>query len=150
MLFRSYRIDPSSGAVSTITLPGYSWKPVVDGDTVWLLADTDVVRLDASTGTLDQPIDASAVCCTGSFVGDGAGGIWVSGVYDRHQATISHISSAGEVDAVGSIPGGQVEDWSGVDSTFDPATSSLWIVHYQDSVSRIQLTPASEPVASPS
>jgi len=145
-----YRIDPSSGAVSTITLPGYSWKPVVDGDTVWLLADTDVVRLDASTGTLDQPIDASAVCCTGSFVGDGAGGIWVSGVYDRHQATISHISSAGEVDAVGSIPGGQVEDWSGVDSTFDPATSSLWIVHYQDSVSRIQLTPASEPVASPS
>jgi len=138
-----YQIDPSGGEVSTIRLPGSSWKPVVWGDTVWLLAGDDgVVRLDASTGAIGGPVDVRAFCCTGPLVGDGAGGIWVSAVQESSDATFSHVSSAGQVDAVGTIPADQVVDWLGVDFAFDPPTGSLWVVHHRDSVSRIVLSRA--------
>jgi hypothetical protein len=146
-----YRIDPSTGTVTTVTLPGYAWKPVVAGDTVWLEAGDDhVVELDATSGTLGQPIQVRLVCCSGPFVGDGAGGIWVASVYDGHDATFSHVSAVGTGDAEGAIPPDQLQDWSGVDSAFDPVTGSLWVVHYRDSMSRIEISDFSDGLPSPS
>jgi TolB protein len=140
-----YRIDPSTGTVTTVTLPGYAWKPVVAGDTVWLEAGDDhVVELDATSGTLGHPIQVRLVCCSGPFVGDGAGGIWVASVYDGHDATFSHVSAVGTGDAEGAIPPDQVQDWSGVDSAFDPVTGSLWVVHYRDSMSRIEISDSTD------
>ncbi len=145
-----YRIDPSTGTVTTVTLPSYAWKPVVAGDTVWLEAGDDhVVELDATSGTLGQPIQVPLVCCSSPFVGDGAGGIWVASVYDGHDATFSHVSAIGTGDA-GAIPPDQVQDWSGVDFAFDPVTGSLWVVHYRDSMSRIEISDSSDGLPSPS
>jgi hypothetical protein len=43
-----------------------------------------------------------------------------------------------------------VQDWSGVDSAFDPVTGSLWVVHYRDSMSRIEVSDSSDGLPSPS
>ncbi|HEX9377261.1 MAG TPA: hypothetical protein VGB19_13620 [Actinomycetota bacterium] len=134
-----YRIDPSTGRVTTITLPDSSWTPAVSGDSVWLsLGDNRIVELDASTATVGPPIQVPVACCYDAFAGDGSGGVWVANT--RVGATFSHVSSDGVVDAAGTIAPDEYRDWAGVAWAFDPSTNSIWVVHYRDSVSRIEIS----------
>jgi hypothetical protein len=50
-----------------------------------------------------------------------------------------HIDASGVVDRQIDTPQNVRDVLAGVAFTFDPATGALWIVHYKDSVSRIDL-----------
>ena len=56
--------------------------------------------------------------------------------------TVWHVDAAGAMDAFVSVGSGTAAaDWEGQAYAFDPATNSVWAVHYRNSVSRIQIDP---------
>jgi hypothetical protein len=68
--------------------------------------------------------------------------VWVSSsakaAVDR---SIWHIDASGAVVAFGSVVDRQdYEDMQGQSYAFDPATQTIWVQHYEDSVSRIAIT----------
>jgi Tol biopolymer transport system component len=140
-----YRLDPGTGAiVDQVRLPSavFAYIPSVAPETVWFLTNDGIQRFDtASAGLVGDPIEPGQGCCGGPFVSDGAGGVWVvssaGGDADR---SIWHIDASGAVDASGTIPSREdFENMQGQSYAFDPATQTIWVQHYEDSVSRVEI-----------
>jgi hypothetical protein len=53
------------------------------------------------------------------------------------------VTTAGITDAFAPIDPRDEEAWGGVADAFEPTTQTIWVVHYRDAVSRIELGPAS-------
>jgi len=139
-----YRIDPSTGdLVGAMELDGFVWEPAVDADAIWIRDPAGVLRLDPITGEpVGEAIPPTPGCCGGPFVPDGAGGVWVgSRLTDEggEAPALWHIDASGVVVAQGSIDPAERDAWVGVAHAYDQSTNTIWIVHYQDSVSRVQL-----------
>jgi hypothetical protein len=74
------------------------------------------------------------------IVADGSGGAWVTTSSTIARATLVHLDRDGRVVAsTGPVLGPNTE---GIAATFDPGSSSLWIVRYEDIVTRIGLEAA--------
>jgi len=130
------RIDPVKHAVERIIC--HNCEGAFSGaGAPWVRVEGGVQKFDPSTGKLaGDLIEISRNCCTRPFVGDGVGGVWVAN--DRR---LWHVNSDGVIDASGEIPGDEeAEAWTGVAYAFDPETQTIWVVHYRDSVSRIQVS----------
>lgn len=139
-----YKIDPSTGElVGTVNLGGFVWGPVVDADAIWIRDVTGVLRLDPITGQpLGQAIPPTPGCCTGAFVPDGTGGVWIgSRLTDAggEAPALWHIDASGAVIAEGAIDAVERDAWFGVAYAYDPFTNTIWMAHLQNSVSRIEL-----------
>ncbi len=67
--------------------------------------------------------------------------MWVGSTRDGGgEPAVWHIDASGIVVAEGVIPPADREAWLGVTYAFDPVTQTIWIAHYRDSVSRVELT----------
>jgi hypothetical protein len=74
-------------------------------------------------------------------LGDGVGGVWATDVEGGTSGrSVWHLDAAGAIDAMGPIPAEGSDRWRGVAYAFDPATNAIWVVHYRNSVSRIELS----------
>jgi dipeptidyl aminopeptidase/acylaminoacyl peptidase len=135
------RIDPSTYAVERTACSDCNWLfPQPAGS--WLKVEGGVQRFDPLTGQLaGEPVKLSEDCCGGPFVSDGEGGVWVSDLrVDSEGRTLWHVNSVGLVDAGIDIESGaEAESMGGVAYGFDPVTQTIWIVHYRDSVARIEI-----------
>jgi Tol biopolymer transport system component len=138
-----YRFDPDDGSpIDQLPLDTSLYAPVVAGDMLWLRGADGAQRLDAMSGALvGEPVKPAPGCCTGAFVGDGEGGVWViSSPGAGAERAIWHLDAAGEVAASGTIETrATFEQMLGQSYAFDPATQTIWVQHYQDSVARIAL-----------
>jgi Tol biopolymer transport system component len=140
-----YRIDPGTGAiVDQVPLPPalFAYIPSVAPEIVWFLTNEGIQRFDtASAGFVGDPIEPGPGCCGGPFVSDGAGGVWVaSSAGADADRSIWHIDASGAVVASGTIPSREdFENMQGQSYAFDPATQTIWVQHYEDSVSRVQI-----------
>lgn len=140
-----YRLDPGTGAiVDQVRLPSavFAYIPSVAPETVWFLTNDGIQRFDtASAGLVGDPIEPGQGCCGGPFVSDGAGGVWVvSSAGADTDRSIWHIDASGAVDASGTIPSREdFENMQGQSYAFDPATQTIWVQHYEDSVSRVEI-----------
>jgi hypothetical protein len=139
-----YRLDPSDGSlIDEVPVPGAVYTPVVEGDTVWLRGDDGARRFDAMSGSfIGAPVKPGPGCCTGAFVGDGEGGVWViSSPGAGAERAIWHLDAAGEVAASGTIETrATFEQMLGQSYAFDPETQTIWVQHYKDSVARIEIS----------
>lgn len=144
-----FRIDPASGTVVDQFDPagGESFFLSVSGDRLWFFKDDGLYALDASTGRevvgpiqleVVGPIQIPGQCCS-RLVSDGTGGVWViSATGDGPGAKgVWHVSADGIVDQHSNGNPGELAD--GIAAAFDPSTSSIWIVHYEDTVSRLEI-----------
>jgi hypothetical protein len=141
-----YRIDPiTADVVETLELKGSVWQPAVGSDVVWVRVRDGVQRVDLVTGTIvGEPNPPAPGCCTYPFVSDAAGGVWVASSRDSGgDPALRHVTTAGVTDAFASIDPRDEEAWGGVAYAFEPTTQTIWVVHYRDAVSRIELGPAS-------
>jgi hypothetical protein len=136
------RIDPTSYLTETtncadcgswsFTQPGMAWVEVPGG----------VQRFDPESGEpFGEPVRLSADCC-GPILSDGSGGVWTFDLNGRGTGR-----AAWHIDADGAIVGfvdlsrrADAIDWGGQAYAFDPTTNAIWVVHYRDSVSRIELS----------
>ncbi|MGH2652868.1 MAG: hypothetical protein ACRDHV_00770 [Actinomycetota bacterium] len=142
------RIDPAANAVSW-TLPEAQYvESVEDGDgLIWAVTHDGLARIEADTGRLVDRLrgpDAKPTLLSHGgltpFIVDEAGGAWLVGTR-RDDWTIARLALAtGEIDVEVSLgPGTKDNAWWIVDAALDPASPTLWIVHYRDHVSRIEL-----------
>ena len=140
-----YRIDPGNGAVAgQVPLPFASaaYIPATEPDTIWFRTEDGVQRFDPTSASLvGDPISPGPGCCGGPFVSDGSGGVWViSSAGAQVDRAIWHIDASGAVVAMGTVPDRRdFEDMQGQSYAFDPATQTIWVQHYEDSVSRIEI-----------
>ena len=140
-----YRIDPGTGAViDQVPLPSDSsaYIPSVAPETVWFRMNDGTQRFDAVSGSLvGAPIRPGPGCCGGPFVSDGSGGVWVVSSADADvDRSIWHIDASGTIVASGTISDRQdFEHMQGQSYAFDPATQTIWVQHYEDSVSRVEI-----------
>jgi hypothetical protein len=139
-----FRIDPTTGDIQDRfdPEPHHSFFLTVSGDRLWFFNSDGLHALDGSNGTeIAGPLPLPEQCCSG-LVADGSGGVWViSGTgSETTRKGVWHVSSDGVVDQHSAETPGDLAD--GIAVTFDPTTMSVWIVHYQDTVSRLQVTPA--------
>jgi hypothetical protein len=110
------------------------------GEVFWAEVQEGLQRFDAATGSpLGEVI--SVPSWRGVVVSDGADGIWyVDPTGPIDQRGFQHLDAEGRVVATGEIGGANdASSWTGIAYAFDPATSSIWVAHYNDSVSRIQI-----------
>jgi TolB protein len=139
-----FRIDPTTGDVNARfdPEPHHSFFLTVSGDRLWFFKSDGLYALDGNSGTvLAGPLQLPERCCSG-LVADASGGVWVisgSGS-ETERKGVWHVSSDGMIDQHSSENPGQLAD--GIAVAFDPTTMSVWIVHYQDTVSRLQITAA--------
>ncbi|MGZ4132227.1 MAG: hypothetical protein ACXVWF_04200, partial [Actinomycetota bacterium] len=139
-----FEIDPQTLSIVDQSQPGAkeSLYLGVSGDRLWFFHD-GLRALDASTGQqVVGPLDLPEQCCSASaLTPDGIGGVWVFGTAASHdQAGVWHVDAAGTIDRYsGTDLGGAVD---GIASAFDPATNTLWVVHYDRTVSRVAITPS--------
>jgi hypothetical protein len=100
--------------------------------------DDGLRALDATTGEqVAGPLDLPDSCCAG-LVADHEGGVWVVSAGGGAKATGAwHVDRDGQIDGFARENPGIEAD--GIASAFDPGTGSIWVVHYEDTVSRIQL-----------
>lgn len=147
-----YRFDPATGALlDELQLPQSMYIPAVHEDTIWYRTADGAQRLDATSGELvGEPVQPGPGCCVGPFVSDGAGGVWVvSSPGAGIERSIWHIDASGAVVASGTIADKETfERMLGQSYAFDPETQTIWVQHYEDSVTRIEIAhrPADEPV----
>jgi glutamine cyclotransferase len=138
------KLDPGTGSVVGISQPtdGDAFFATPSADRIWFWHD-GLRALDASTGQqIAGPIDVPSECCA-SELADGTGGVWVitnarSGRAD--DAGIWHVNRDGVVDRHADVNLGPKSD--GVAGAFDPTTDSVWVVHFDTTVSQVQITPA--------
>jgi len=141
-----FRIDPASGAIVNQFDPagGESFFLSVSGEQIWFFKVDGLYALDANTGSeMFGPLDPPDRCCSG-LVSDGTGGVWViSATGDGPGAKgVWHVSADGIVDQHSKGDPGELAD--GIGAAFDSSTTSVWIVHYEDTVSRLQITSVAE------
>jgi hypothetical protein len=139
------RIDPPTHAVTMTSCTDCLYSDVALSWPAfpWASLDGGVQRLDPITGRpLGSRVLLSSDCCgTGPFLADGRGGAWVTDVEGGTTGrSVWHLDAAGVIDAIGPIPAEGSDLWQGVAYAFDPATNAIWVVHYRNSVSRIQLS----------
>ena len=145
-----YRLDPGTGAIiDQVPLPStvFAYIPGVAPETVWFLTNDGIQRFDtASAGLVGDPIEPGPGCCGGPFVSDGAGGVWVvSSAGSADDRSIWHIDALGAVVASGTIQSREdFENMQGQSYAFDPASQTIWVQHYEDSVSRVQILVSSD------
>ena len=140
-----YRFDPATGAlVDEVALPQSTYIPAVRADTVWYRTADGMQLLDAASGELvGEPVQPGPGCCVGPIVSDGAGGVWVvSSPGSGLARSIWHIDVSGTVVASGVIEDRDAfQQMLGQSYAFDPATQTIWVQHYEDSVARVEVTP---------
>lgn len=140
-----YRLDPASGAlVDQIPFRTAIYIPVLQADTIWFRTEDGAQRLDATSAEfIGEPVQPAPGCCTGAFVSDGADGVWVmSSPGAGVERSIWHIDSSGNVVVSGTIDDRQAfQDMEGQSYAFDPVTQTIWVQHYGDSVSRVEILP---------
>jgi Tol biopolymer transport system component len=138
-----YRLDPADGSlVDQLPLDASLYAPVVEGGGLWLRGAEGAQRMDATSGSLvGGPVRPAPGCCTGAFVGDGIGGVWVlSSPGAGVERSIWHIDSSGQVVASGAIEDHDAfQQMGGQSYAFDPATQTIWVQHYQDSVAAVRI-----------
>jgi WD40 repeat protein len=139
-----FRIDPTTGDINDRfdPEPHNSFFLTVSRDRLWFFTSEGLHALDASTGSeVVEPLQLPAQCCSG-LVADGSGGVWViSGTgSETERKGVWHVSSDGIIDQHSAENPDELAD--GIAVAFDPTTMSVWIVHYQDTVSRLQITAA--------
>jgi hypothetical protein len=135
-----YRIDPSTNEIVDTFSPSgaYSFPVAPSGDVIWFAHD-GLRALDAFSGEqIVGPIQLPVPYLAG-LVPDGSGGVWVIGEPDVVGTGIWHLRADGRVDA--SAEHGPDKQAKGIAAAFDPSTNSVWIVHSEDTVSRLQITP---------
>ena len=96
-------------------------------------------RYDAASGEqIGDPLDTPA--SDGGFVPDDEGGLWLYQSDGGEEGRVfEHVDSDGRIVASGFIQSQERQAWVGIARAFDPATDSLWVVHYEDSVSLIRI-----------
>jgi hypothetical protein len=133
-----FELDPQTLATIDTIQPtgGSSFFLAVSGDRIWF-HHNGLQALDASTGQHDigpmgQPVDD---CCA-ALTPDEVGGVWV---LDPSGASpgLWHVDADGVIDSDETSFGQKVD---GQASTFDPASDTLWVVHYDGTVMRVQIT----------
>jgi dipeptidyl aminopeptidase/acylaminoacyl peptidase len=144
-----FRIDPASGAVVDQFDPagGESFFLSVSGDRLWFFLTDGLHALDASTGRqVVEPLQLDVVGpiqTPGQFrselVSDRTGGVWVIGATGQGPGAkgVWHVSADGIVDQFSNGNPGSLAD--GIAAAFDPSTASVWIVHYENTVSRLEI-----------
>lgn len=141
-----YRFDPATGALlEEVGIGADTLVPAVHRDTVWLRVQGGAQRFDAGTGELvGEPIEPDAGCCTGPFVPDGAGGVWVvSSPGDGPERSIWHIDATGRVVATATIEDAATfEAMHGQSYAFDRQTQTIWVQHHRGSVARVRVVTA--------
>jgi hypothetical protein len=110
------------------------------GDLFWAEVEGGLQRFDAATGSPIGdviPVPSSR----GVVLSDAAGGIWfIDPTGSDDQPGFQHIDGEGRLVATGEIGGAKDEaSWTGIAYAFDPTTNSIWVAHYKDGISRIQL-----------
>ncbi len=139
-----FRINPVTGDIEDQfdPEPHHSFFVSVSGDRLWFFKSDGLYALDASTGSeIVGPVDLPGQLA--GLVADGVGGVWVisgSGGETTRKG-VWHVSASGIVDQRSDENPGK--DADGIAAAFDPATMSVWIVHYEDTVSRLAITTAS-------
>lgn len=140
-----FRIDPDTAEIEDRVQPGRgtSFSIVPSGDRIWFF-DEGLRALDAGTAAeVVGPLTSysEAFCCS-LLVGDGTGGVWVMSGKPTAQRkeSLVHLDRRGRV--VASTGRTLGPDADGIAATFDPSSSSIWIVHYERDVTRLGLTPA--------
>jgi hypothetical protein len=142
-----FRIDPANGHVMGRSQPGggAEFSLIPSDDRIWYFHE-GLRALDAATGDeVIGPLDNYSTdwAHAGSIVADGAGGVWAveGSITERSRATLVHLDRNGRVVAsTGPVLGQSAQ---GIAATYDPASSSLWIVHYEETVTRFGLVPTS-------
>jgi hypothetical protein len=140
-----YRLDPGTGAlIDQVPLPFASsaYIPSVAPETVWFRTNEGTQRFDASSGSLaGEPVSPGPGCCGGPFAPDGSGGVWVvSSAGADVDRSIWHIDGSGSIVASGTIPDrADFENMQGQSYAFDPLTQTIWVQHYEDSISRVEI-----------
>jgi Tol biopolymer transport system component len=139
-----FRIDPTTGDIEDRfdPEPHNSFFLTVSADRLWFFKSDGLYALDGSNGSeIAGPLQLPAQCCSG-LVEDGSGGVWViSGTgSETTWKGVWHVSSDGVVDQRSMVDPGALAD--GIAVAFDSTTMSVWIVHYQDTVSRLEIAAA--------
>jgi hypothetical protein len=140
-----YRLDLGTGAlIDQVSLPFASsaYIPSVAPETVWFRTNDGTQRFDALSARLvGDPVRPGPGCCGGPFVSDGSGGVWVVSSADADvDRSIWHIDASGSIVASGTIPDrADFENMQGQSYTFEPLTQTIWVQHYEDSVSRVEI-----------
>jgi hypothetical protein len=139
-----YRFDPATGALlDELELPPSEYIPAVHADTVWYRTADGMQLLDVAFGQLvGDVVRPGPGCCTGPVVSDGTGGVWVvSSPGADHERSIWHIDASGTIVASGAIEDkATYEQMLGQSYAFDPATQTIWVQHYEDSIARVEIT----------
>jgi hypothetical protein len=134
-----YRIDPSSNElVDTIDIGQQSgFGFAADQSGVWAAVPGGVQRFDTTTGSfVESVIEIHALAMTS----DGSAGAWIRvGPDMTHTTAFLHMGASGVIDRQVDVPPGLDQAVAGTAYAFDPSTGALWVVHYKDSVSRVDL-----------
>jgi hypothetical protein len=135
-----FQIDPNSDQIVTRFEPaqGASFSMAPSGERLWFFHD-GLRALDATAGDeVVGPVDLPSGYFSGGLVADRQGGVWVVSVQGGAENTgVWHVDVTGQIDGhADENPG---DEASGIASAFDPETGSIWVVHYEDTVSRLQL-----------
>jgi Tol biopolymer transport system component len=136
-----YRIDPGSGAVlDEIPLNESMYIPSIQSDALWFRTMDGAQRFDPVTASLvGEPVRPASGCCTGPFVSDGSGGVWIVSSAGAGHA-IWHVAASGTVVAAGTIEDKDAfEQMGGQSYAFDPETQTIWVQHYEDSIARVEI-----------
>lgn len=140
-----YRFDPATGALlEELDLPPSEYIPALHADTVWYRTADGMQLLDVASGQLvGDVVRPGPGCCTGPVVSDDAGGVWVvSSPGSGLDRSIWHIDASGAVIEAGAIEDkATYEEMLGQSYAFDPDTRTIWVQHYEDSVTRVELSP---------
>lgn len=139
------RIDPGTFEATPTRMEDEEAWGFVGPGIPWVRVEGGIQRFDPASGGLSGDVAAvssSATDCCSLLVSDGAGGAWAASA-DRgaEERGLWHVNRDGVIDAFGEIGREEVDAWGGVAKAFDPSTQTIWVVHYQDTVSRIDLRP---------
>jgi Tol biopolymer transport system component len=140
-----YRLDPGTGALidqAPLPFASSAYIPSVAPETVWFRMNEGTQRFDALSAILvGDPVRPGPGCCGGPFVSDGSGGVWVvSSAGADVDRSVWHIDASGSIVAFGTIPDrADFENMQGQSYAFDTLTQTIWVQHYEDSVSRVEI-----------
>jgi Tol biopolymer transport system component len=137
-----WRLDPASlDIVGTTELGDAVWIPSTSPETMWIRTEDGVRRVDLASGEpVGKPIAPFPGCCTNPFVADGNGGVWYATSGDAGESSrIVHVDAGGVVDATGQITADD-DVWGGITYAFEPATRTIWVLHYRHSVTVIRVS----------
>jgi hypothetical protein len=142
-----FRIDPATNEIVDLIRTG--WLAKVSGDVILVGLESQGAGslegrlLDTKSGA--ELAEVASIPAWDTFAADGQGGFWLvsarapKGVGPPDARGLWHLNAGGVIDSEGELEG-SAEDAAGITEAFDPATNSIWVVHYKRTVSRIQLT----------